>query len=117
MKKLLLTLLFFPLLISGTLATEEVEHDLIGVWHDQFNRESVQITRNNNFDVQFTRVSGYNLKSKGLILSSHEGLIDVQRNYPQKETYTLRYVFSPSKETLVITKPNSKEAWVFTRHQ
>ena len=116
MKKLLLTLFIFPLLLSGTTATTEVEHDLIGIWHDEFNQESVQINRNNNFDVTFTRVSGYNLKSKGLILSSHEGLIEVERNYPKKETYTLRYVFSPSKETLVITKPNSKEAWVFTRY-
>jgi len=117
MKKLLFTLFIFPFLISGTPATEEVEHDLIGIWHDEFNKESVQITRNNNFDVMFTRVSGYNLKAKGLILDSYEGLIEVQRNYPKKETYTLRYVFSPSKETLVITKPNSKQAWVFTRIQ
>jgi len=116
MKNLLLALLFPFLIGSTTTTTNEVEHDLIGVWHDQFNNESVQITRNNNFDVQFTRVSGYNLKSKGLILTSHEGLIEVERYYPQKETYTLRYVFSPSKETLVITKPNSKEAWVFTRY-
>jgi len=114
MKNLLLALLL-PFLIGGT--TNEVETDLIGIWHDEFNRESVQITRNNDFDVQFTRVSGYNLKSKGLILSSHEGLIEVERNYPKKETYTLRYVFSPSKETLVITKPDSKQAWVFTRIQ
>lgn len=117
MKNFLLSLLIFPFLLSGTPTTEEVEHDLIGIWHDEFNQESVQITRNNNFDVQFTRVAGYNLKSKGLILSSHEGFIDVERYYPQKETYTLRYVFSPSKETLVIMKPNSKEAWVFTRIQ
>ena len=117
MKKLLLILLMFPLLISSTKPVNEVEHDLIGIWHDEFNKESVQITRNNDFDVMFTRVSGYNLKAKGLILGSHEGLIDVQKYYPQKETYTLRYVFSPSKETLVITKPNSKEAWVFTRIQ
>jgi len=106
----------FPLLISSTTPVNEVEHDLIGIWHDEFNRESVQITRNNDFDVMFTRVAGYNLKSKGLILNSQEGLIDIQRNYPKKETYTLRYVFSPSKQTLVITKPDSKQAWVFTRH-
>ena len=116
MKNLLLTLLFFPLLISSTTPIEEVNHDLFGIWHDEFNKESVQITRNNDFDVMFTRVSGYNLKAKGLILSSHEGLIQVERYYPKKETYTLRYVFSPSKQTLVIEKPNSKEAWVFTRH-
>ena len=117
MKKLLLTLLLFPPLISGTPATEEVEHDLIGVWHDEFNKESLQISRTDDFTIQFTRVSGYNLKSRGLILNSHEGFIDVEKQYPQKETYTLRYVFSPSRETLVITKPNSKEAWVFTRIQ
>jgi hypothetical protein len=117
MKNLLLTLLLFPFLLGNTTSTNEVEHDLIGIWHDEFNRESVQITRNNDFDVMFTRVAGYNLKSKGLILGSHEGLIDVERYYPQKEIYTLKYVFSPSKETLVITKPNSKEAWVFTRVQ
>lgn len=117
MKKLLLVLLTLPLLISGKPATIEVEHDLIGVWHDEFNNESVQINRNQDFEFTFTRVTGYKLLSKGLILESQEGVIQIERQYPEKETYDLRYAFSPSRNTLVIMKPNSDEAWVFTRYQ
>ena len=116
MKKLLLILLLFPLLISSTTPIKEVEHDLLGVWHDQFCNESVQITRNDNFDITFTRVTGYKLLAKGVILESHEGVIEVERQYPEKGTYTLPYTFSPSKNTLVIMKPNSNQAWVFTRY-
>jgi len=114
MKNLLLTLLL-PLFINST--PLEVEHDLIGIWHDEFNKESVQISRDYNFNIKFQRVKGHELKSKGLITESHDGLIDVERNYPKNEDYTLQYVFSPSKKTLVITKPNSNQAWVFTRIQ
>lgn len=116
MKNLLLTLLLFPFLLGNTETTNEVEHDLLGVWHDEFNKESVQITRNDNFDITFTRVTGYNLLSKGYILESNEGFIEVERMYPTKETYSLQYTFSPSRKTLVIMKPNSTQAWVFTRY-
>jgi hypothetical protein len=116
MKNLLLTLLLFPFLLGNTTSTNEVEHDLLGVWHDEFNKESLQISRNEEFDITFKRVTGYTLLSMGNILESHDGLIEVERKYPQKETYTLKYVFSPSKKTLVVTKPNSNEAWVFTRY-
>jgi len=117
MKKLLFILFMFPLLISNTTPIGEVEHDLIGIWHDEFNNESVQITRNMDFEVTFTRVTRHKLLSKGNILESNEGFIQVERMYPQKETYQLRYAFSPSRNTLAITKPNSDEAWVFTRYQ
>lgn len=116
MKKLLLILIMFPLLISGTSRIGNVEHDLLGIWHDDLNQESVQITRNDEFEITFTRVTGYKLLSKGVILDSHEGVIEVERQYPEKETYTLPYVFSPSKNTLVIMKPHSNQAWVFTRY-
>ena len=116
MKNLLLTLLLFPFLLGNTETTNEVEHDLIGIWHDEFNKESVQITRNVDFDITFTRVTGHKLLAKGNILESNEGFIEVERMYPSKETYSLRYTFSPSRNTLVIMKPNSSEAWVFTRY-
>lgn len=116
MKKLLFILFMFPLLISSTTPINEVEHDFLGVWHDEFNKESVQITRNMNFDITFTRVTGHKLLAKGNILESNEGFIEVERMYPSKETYSLRYTFSPSRNTLVIMKPNSSQAWVFTRY-
>ena len=117
MKKLLLTLLLLPLLLSNTAPTYEVEHDLIGIWHDEFCNESLQISRSEDFEITFKRVTGYKLLSMGNILQSHDGSIRVERTYPEKETYELSYTFSPSRNTLVIMKPNSEQAWVFTRYQ
>lgn len=114
MKKVFLLLLTLPFLLSFNKPVE-VAHDFYGIWRTMDN-EFVQISINRDFEVVFRRVTQTNsLLSKGEILNAGEGTIQIQREYPHNEVYTSDYVFSPSKKTLVIMKPNSDQAWVLER--
>ena len=113
MKKLFLLLLMIPLLGFNT--PNEVTHDFYGIWRT-IDNDFIQISMNSDFQVVFKRIDKTRmLVSKGEILNAGSGTIQVQRDYPKNETYTSDYVFSPSKKTLVIMKPNSKQAWVLER--
>lgn len=118
MKKLLLLLLVLPLLLSGTPNTEnKVEMDFFGIWRT-FDGDFVQITRNMDFEVTFQRISSKKqLMMKGKLNDTHEGKVEITREYPLMETYTSEYVFSPSKKTLVILQPDGEHAWVLERIQ
>lgn len=118
MKKLLLLLLALPLLLSGTPNTEnEVEMDFFGIWRT-FDGDFVQITRNMDFEVTFQRISSKKqLMMKGKLNDTHEGKVEITREYPLIETYTSEYVFSPSKKTLVILQPDGEHAWLLERIQ
>lgn len=103
------------LLTSFTPVENDVDFKFLGVWKSVEN-DFVQITRNNDFEISFMRIGGDRLlKAKGIILSAEEGTINVKRSYPVSQEYFSEYVFSPSGETLVISKPNSNQAWLFER--
>lgn len=114
MKKLFLLLLTIPFLLSNTTGGN-INHDFYGIWKTVDN-EFVKIGMNSNFDVTFQRVNmNKSTLSKGVILNAGEGQIEIKRDYPQEEYYTSQYVFSASKQTLVIMKPDGKTAWLLEK--
>jgi len=91
--------------------------ELFGIWQTLDN-EFVQISRDMDFKVSFMRVaSSKALLAKGFITADSAETLSIDRTYPESETYVSQYVFSPSKKTLVIMKPNSNQAWVLHKVQ
>lgn len=119
MKKLLLLLLALPMLFSMKSQSNEgqVDINIMGIWRNM-DGEFVQITRNMDFEVTFQRIaSNRQLVAKGKINSATEGNMEIERQYPQVESYTSNYILSPSGNTMVIMKPDGEHAWLFEKIQ
>ena len=112
----LLTMVFFGMV---TPAEEAEDVRFFGIWRSLDN-EFVQIDRNDEFEMRFVRmgvVPNRALLAKGVITDTEGNVMEIEREYPKMETYQSIFAFSPSGETLVIMKPNSKEAWVLHKVQ
>ena len=119
MKKLLLLIL--PLLLmSATPSNEgEVDHRFFGVWKS-LEGEFIQISRQDDFSVSFYRIDGRTraMQSQGFIQETIDGEMEIKRQLPTMDEYTLEYHFSPSGNTMVVMKPyEPNRAWVFERVQ
>lgn len=107
-----LTIVFFSIV---PMSEENVEMGFYGIWRT-IDNQFIQIDRNFDFETKFQRVSSNKrLLTKGLILEASNGIVKIKRNFPKNEVYDSNYKFSPSGKTLVIMKPNGKEAWVLER--
>jgi len=108
MKTILLFLSMLSLNFSDNFNT-----DLHGVWQEATANEFVRIGINGEFETVFQRILDRKMVAYGTIETS-SGIIHVN-NEVSKSEYDLMYAFSPSGNTVVISKPNSNEAWVFHR--
>lgn len=98
-------------------STDEISMEIFGIWQTLDN-EFVQISRDMDYKISFMRVaSSKALLAKGFISAGTQNTLSIDRVYPEIETYVSEYVFSPSKKTLVIMKPDSTEAWVLHKVQ
>tara|TARA_B100000965_G_C19459170_1_gene698881 strand:+ start:524 stop:847 length:324 start_codon:yes stop_codon:yes gene_type:complete len=104
MKNLILSTAF--LLSSFTLFADETNPNIYGYWLN-LDSEILLIQTDNTF----TRRSESNILAKGEIIISEDN-ISVLRTDTGEE-YTLEYFLG--NETLVVKKPNSDQAWLFTR--
>ena len=104
MKNLILSTAF--LLSSFTLFADETNPNIYGYWLN-LDSEILLIQTDNTF----TRKSESNILAKGEIIISEDN-ISVLRTDTGEE-YTLEYFLG--NETLVVKKPNSDQAWLFTR--
>ena len=104
MKNLILSTAF--LLSSFTLFADETNPNIYGYWLN-LDSEILLIQTDNTF----TRRSESNILAKGEIIISQDN-ISVLRTDTGEE-YTLEYFLG--NETLVVKKPNSDQAWLFTR--
>jgi len=104
MKNLILSTAF--LLSSFTLFADETDPNIYGYWLN-LDSEILLIQTDNTF----TRRSESNILAKGEIIISEDN-ISVLRTDTGEE-YTLEYFLG--NETLVVKKPNSDQAWLFTR--
>ena len=104
MKNLILSTAF--LLSSFTLFADETNPNIYGYWLN-LDSEILLIQTDNTF----TRRSESNILAKGEIIISEDN-ISVLRTDTGEE-YTLEYFLG--NETLVVRKPNSDQAWLFTR--
>ena len=104
MKNLILSTAF--LLSSFALFADETNPKIYGYWLN-LDSEILLIQTNNTF----TRRSESNILAKGEIIISEDN-ISVLRTDTGEE-YTLEYFLG--NETLVVRKPNSEQAWLFTR--
>ena len=104
MKNLILSTAF--LLSSFTLFADETNPNIYGYWLN-LDSEILLIQTDNTF----TRRSESNILAKGEIIISDDN-ISVLRTDTGEE-YTLEYFLG--NETLVVKKPNSDQAWLFTR--
>ena len=97
--------------------TDDISMDIFGIWQS-IDNEFVQISRDMDYKITFMRVArSKELQAKGFITAGNATTLSIDRVYPENQTYDLEYVFSPSRKTLVIMKPNSDEAWVFHKIQ
>ena len=109
MKKLILTL---SLLVSSlALGQEDVPFEILGVWQNT-DGEAVQITRNGG-EVVFQRRNSNSILAVGTI-TLVDGELHINR-YDTQDEY--RLAFFIGKETMVINKPRSTEAWLWIRVQ
>ena len=104
MKNLILSTAF--LLSSFTLFADETNPNIYGYWLN-LDSEILLIQTDNTF----TRRSESNILAKGELIISEDN-ISVLRTDTGEE-YTLEYFLG--NETLVVRKPNSDQAWLFTR--
>ena len=104
MKNLILSTAF--LLSSFTLFADETNPNIYGYWLN-LDSEILLIQTDNTF----TRRSESNILAKGEIIISEDN-ISVLRTDTGEE-YTLEYFLG--NETLVVKKPNSDQAWLFTK--
>ena len=104
MKNLILSAAF--LISSFTLFADETNPNIYGYWLN-LDSEILLIQTDNTF----TRRSESNILAKGEIIISEDN-ISVLRTDTGEE-YTLEYFLG--NETLVVKKPNSDQAWLFTR--
>ena len=109
MKKLILTL---SLLVSSlAFGQEDVPFEILGVWQNT-DGEAVQITRNGE-EVVFQRRNNNSILAVGTITLVN-GELHINR-YDTEDEY--RLAFFVGNETMVINKPNSVQAWLWTRLQ
>ena len=109
MKKLIFTL---SLLVSSlAFGQEDVPFEILGVWQN-IDGEAVKITRNGE-DVVFERRNTTSILAAGTI-TMVDGELHINR-YDKDDEY--RLAFFIGNETLVINKPRSVNAWLWTRLQ
>lgn len=104
MKRLILLITFF--LSSFTLFANEIDPQIYGYWLNT-DSEILLIQTNNTF----TRRSKSEILAKGEIIINNNNIKVFRTDI--NEEYNLDYFLG--NQTLVIRKPNSDEAWLFTR--
>ena len=109
MKKLILTL---SLLVSSlAFGQEDVPFEILGVWQNT-DGEAVQITRNGE-EVIFQRRNSTSILAVGTI-TLVDGELHINR-YDKEDEYRLSFFIG--KETMVISKPRSTQAWLWNKIQ
>ena len=106
-------LIFLLSLVVSSLAfgQEEVPYDALGAWYNT-EGEILIIKRNAN-KVVFTRKDATKILATGEITMDN-GDMHINR-YDTEDAYRLGLFIG--KETMVINKPNSVRAWLWTRIQ
>ena len=105
-------LLLVSLVVSSlTFGQEEVPYDALGAW---YNLDGEILTINRDVDkIVFIRKNKTKVLATGEI-TIENGDMHINR-YDTDDAY--RLAFFIGKETMVITKPNSIRAWLWTRIQ
>ena len=104
MKKLILSL--YILLSSLVVSANETNPKIYGYWLN--NDSEILLIQTNN---TFSRRSQSEVLAKGELIIGDDN-ISVLRSDTGEE-YTLEYFLG--EKTLVVKKPNSEEAWLFTK--
>ena len=105
-------LLFISLVVSSlTFGQEEVPYDALGAW---YNMDGEILTINRDADkIVFVRKNKTKVLATGEI-TIENGDMHINR-YDNDDAYRLGFFIG--NETMVITKPNSIRAWLWTRIQ
>lgn len=104
MKKLLFSIIF--LLFSSSSFSNELNPSIYGYWIN--NDSEILIIQTNN---TFSRKSKTETLAKGKLEIINDKIYVLRTD--SDEEYSLEYYLG--EETLVVKKPNSNEAWLFTR--
>ena len=105
-------LIFISLVVSSlTFGQEEVPYDALGAWYN-LDGEVLIISRDAE-KVVFTRKNAVKILATGEITMVN-GDMHINR-YDTEDAYRLGYFIG--NETMVINKPNSIRAWLWTRIQ
>ena len=105
-------LLFISLVVSSlTFGQEEVPYDALGAWYN-LDGEVLVISRKAE-KIVFVRKNSTQILATGEITMDN-GDMHINR-YDKEDAYRLGLFIG--KETMVINKPNSVRAWLWTRIQ
>ena len=109
MKTFFIIFISFVTLSFIQLDNEANMYSFIGNW-ESFQGEIVNVKFNENNELLFERSFNNEMVSKGIIDVENEFLI--VKRLDTLASYKLKYAFSRYEQTLVVEKPNSKEAWL-----
>jgi hypothetical protein len=105
-------LLFISLVVSSlTFGQEEVPYDALGAWYN-LDGEILVISRNEE-KIVFVRKNATQILATGEITMDN-GDMHINR-YDTSDAYRLGWFIG--NETMVINRPNSVRAWLWTRIQ
>ena len=104
-------LIFIFLVLVGSLAfgQEDVPYDMLGIWLNG-EGEALKIYREQD-EIVFQRRTSSQILSTGVIVLE-DGRIKVKR-YDIKDQYSL--AFFVGNETMVVSKPRTNKAWLWTK--
>ena len=109
MKKLIL--LFTLMVGSLAFGQEAVPYDMLGIWING-EGEALKISRDGD-QIVFSRRNTKGILAAGYI-EEVDGELHIIR-YDKKDNYNLGYFIG--KDNMVISKPRSQQAWVWSRIQ
>ena len=113
MNKIILLLVSFLAIVSTSAKDTSTVNSFLGKWKS-FEDEIISIEYNNKSnEVSFSRSFNNEIVSEGIIIVENCFLAVTRKD--TLLSYKLKYAFSPDGETLVVMKPNSRQAWLLYR--
>ena len=112
MNKIFLLLISLLTLVSASLQDTPDVNSFIGKWKS-FEGETINIKLNENNKIFFDRSYDNKIVAEGIINIENDFLVITRKD--TLSSYKLKYAFSRYEQTLVVEKPNSKEAWLLFR--
>tara|TARA_S200000501_G_C20662288_1_gene672370 strand:+ start:537 stop:887 length:351 start_codon:yes stop_codon:yes gene_type:complete len=112
MNKIFLLLISSLTLVSASFQDTPNRYSIVGKWKS-FEGETINIKLNENDKVFFDRSFDNKIVAEGIINIENDFLVITRKD--TLLSYKLKYALSRYEQTLVVEKPNSRQAWLLFR--